>query len=250
MVAKKEPVSDKPKPIDDEFWFKYSKEIVDNAANKRDEVASKLQEGIKWLWIIYTAAATVGIALAKESYPIWTVIIIALPSFFLIVAYWLAAWVHLPERGMFHAEIPEEIKDVHERWIGVKSQRLRAAFIVFVLAALMVSFAIGVASISKQSPEYSFKASSYMTENGEEIIDIFGNLPGEIRVLVTVESASPVEGEIFKNEQTYLVNVSGQLQQSIALDFVADSYDVVIAWKGTDGVTHSLMRTVSSNSDG
>jgi hypothetical protein len=91
------PDDDAAKPaINDQFWFDYSKKLVTEAIQSRTDAGAKIQTLTIWLWGIYTASASVGVALSKMPYSPAVIILIALPVPMLIAAYWMSVWAQLP----------------------------------------------------------------------------------------------------------------------------------------------------------
>ena len=83
-----------PKPqADDQMWFDISKELVQKSVSSIEDSAAKLGTFVSWLFTIYAAGATIGVALAKGSYPAWVTGLIASPSVVLILAYLFRPYV-------------------------------------------------------------------------------------------------------------------------------------------------------------
>ncbi len=240
MTENKKPV--KP-TIDAQFWFDLSKKMVEDAASKRNEAAVKLQKFTVWLWGIYTASAAVGIALSKTSYSLPVIILIASPSTVLIFAYWLALWVQMPVPTRFDRRIPAEIRNAHKKGVKTKSLKLKWAIVLSLIAAVLVSFALIAASLSKQAVPPNFKA-YYQAIQKRDIISIAGHFPADTKIILRISAVprSTVPGA--SKELLYVTSQSGELQKNIELDFTAKKYDVEVEWQEKDGLVRSLRRTV------
>jgi hypothetical protein len=245
MCGEKEQV--RPK-VDDRFWFELSKKMVQSSPTSRNEAAAKLQTMIVWLWGIYTASATVGIALSKTSYPLSVILLIASPSVILIIAYWVAVWVQMPIRAQFDPRIPSDIRDSHNKGVQVKSWRLNCAIGLSFIAAIMVSLALIATSLSKQVTPPNFKATHH-TKEGRNLIAFSGHFPADTHVALRISPTPPAIGPLKSKELFYTVSQSGDLQLNIELDFAVKQYEVRAEWKERDGLGHSLKRIITSESE-
>lgn len=238
-----------PEMIDDNFWFELAKEIVKNGTEKRNEAGAKLQTLISWLWGIYTAGATVGISLSKTSYSLPVILLIASPSIVLIVAYWVAVWVQMPLSAKFDPRIPKDIMRAYLKGTKIKSYRLAIALSLSFIAAVLVSFALVVASLSKQVTPPNFRA-YYHAKEGHNIIALSGHFPTDkivLKITPFTRSGSP---DINKEKELLLTSLSDQSQPNIEVDFVADKYRVTAEWEDKDGLLHSLTQIVIPENKG
>ena len=235
--------AEKPKPptpqINDQFWFDLSKEWVQQSASNLDGATAKIQTMVGWLWGVYTAGATVGIALSKLSYPWWVNILIALPSVVLIAAYCLAVKAQMPIKGALAANTPLKIKMTYKEIVTSKYNRLRCSLGLSVAAAVLVAAALISASFSHQAITPNFQAYLH-TQDGRDTIALSGHFLADTYILVKI--ASPEEADGVLKELPYVTSSTGELQTNIALDSSAEEYNVTIEWK-EDGMVHSLQRT-------
>lgn len=234
----------KVKPtVDDQFWFDFSKEMVESASTTRNKAAAKLQQLIAWLWGVYTASAAVGIALSKTSYPLLVVVLIASPSAILIFAYWFTVWVQMPVKVRFDPRIPDDIKDAYMRGVKMKGRKLICAIGLSLAAALLVSIALIAASLSKQGAAPFFEAYCYK-EQKLDFIALSGQFPADKKIFLRIfpipRFGTPVESK----KIVYITTESGELNTNIKLDFIADRYEVIAKWMENDDLLHSLRRTV------
>jgi hypothetical protein len=228
-------------PLDDKYWFDFSKEMVQNSSSIPNEAAAKLQSLIVWLWGIYTASATVGISLSKTSYPLPIILLIASPSAALILAYWLAVWAQMPIHPEFCPVIPATIREAYEKSVKTKERRLAGALAISLLAALLVSGALIGSSISKQVSPPDFMVSLYEDKN-QKSFAITGHFSENTEIVLQITPLPP-SGEPAKKFQ-YLTPSSGDIQTSIALVSTANKYEVAAEWKEKDGLVRSLKRIV------
>ena len=119
--------------VGDQYWFDYSKKLVDQSQEKSEQAAAKLQNLVIWLWGIYTTFATVGFALSGKNFNFWTTFIIASASATLILVYWGTVWVQMPVLISFDPRSPTDIRNVHH--ITIHKKRIR------LIVTLVISFA-------------------------------------------------------------------------------------------------------------
>ncbi len=250
MPRREEPV--KPR-IDDKFWFERSGEWVKSSSSSRNEAAAKLQTMIVWLWGIYTASATIGMALgtalSETSYPILIIVLIASPSTVLIGAYWVAVWAQVPISVKFDPRMPDDIKKAYLKGIRAKKRKLNAALALSLLAAVLVSFAIVAAYMSKQVTPSNFQAYLYASEE-QNVLILTGHVPADIkmvhlRIIPYLRPGGPA-----KPKEDWSPTPGGKLQKRIELDSATYECKVTVEWKdeGTH-LVHSLTRTVRLKSN-
>ena len=135
--------------INDQYWFDYSEKLITNGQEVLDNAVVKIQSFVLWLWGIYTASTAIGFALSGKELALCTTLFIASPSVLLIMTYACTVWVQAPVLMKFDPRSPDDIKIVYSKNIEQKSERIKLTIILLVIAAIMVSFAIIVASIAK-----------------------------------------------------------------------------------------------------
>jgi hypothetical protein len=152
--------SSEEEPIDESFWYGLSKEWVKTAIPNLDADAAQLQTILGWLWGVYTASATIGIALSKLSYPLYVNVLIGLPSVVIIIGYWLAGWAQMPlgslmkdepaskDEYTFDPKSWQEIYSVFKKTVNAKRRRLFWVLSTSGLAAVLVAVALITASLS------------------------------------------------------------------------------------------------------
>src|SRR4051812_31436704 len=113
--------------IDDQFWFDYSKGVVQDAPTKFGDAADKLQNVVTWVWAGYTTVAVASAQLNKNVYPWWVVLAIAVPVPLLFAAYWACAWVRMPLSKAFHPAIPAEIRNAYGKAVESRKRKLLIA---------------------------------------------------------------------------------------------------------------------------
>ncbi len=153
-MADPEPVH----PIDDAYWFAYSKELVERAITSRNEQAARLQNMVVWFWGIYTASAAVGLTLGKANFGVIKTVVIALPSLLLIVAYGFAVRAQTPIDVQFESQSATKITDAYRESVKRKKALLGLAHLLSFIAGLFVGVALLVASLTKQAPSPEFAA--------------------------------------------------------------------------------------------
>jgi hypothetical protein len=159
--------------INDAYWFKYSEELLASAQQKRESAAAAIQKLVVWLWGIYTASAAVGFTLSGKELSFWPAAIIAAASGALIIVYWGTVWVQVPVKIEFDPRSPTEIESAYNKSVDIKSKRLSITLFASVIAAIMVSFALIIASVNKPvKHDYSDISTSIIKIEEKSVISI------------------------------------------------------------------------------
>ena len=236
--------SENAKPIDDEFWYAYSRKQVLDAILKRNEAAARLQTLTIWLWGIYTASATVGINLSRTAYPLPIILLIALPSPILIAAYWVTVWSQMPILTGFHPALPKSIRENYASELKNKDRKITISLIFSLLTAVLVSVALIAASLSKQTDAPNFTA-HLRAQEGKNIMTISGHMQTE-RVIIKILPAKLSDTPSKADEFPYTLSASGKLQTPpIELKAEDTEYYVTVEWKEKD-LIRSLKRAIAT----
>lgn len=131
--------------IDDEYWFAWSKELVDSAFTRRDAALDRLQKLILWLWAIYTTFAATGFALADKELDTATALTVGSASVVLILVYWSCVWAQMPIPVDFDPRSPTEIRAAHHALVKKKDRRMVVTVVLSLIAAALVAVALLVA---------------------------------------------------------------------------------------------------------
>lgn len=227
--------------IDDSYWFVWSGKVVDGALSARNDAAAKLQTLVVWLWGIYTASAAVGFALAKYSYPFWTALLVATPSWMLILAYCLAAWVQIPVLAGFDPRAPGDIEAVYNKDVRNKQLRLRMAVGASMIAATFVGIALMVAALGRGPAPGALKVRYVPGSPGMAIAscELPANTAAVLRLTTLQKGARSLPIEF-----GCLVPHSGICQWATHLTSPGDAVEANLRWRDADMVEHGL--TVSS----
>ncbi len=216
--------------INDEYWFAYSKSIVDGALRARDDAADKLQAFVAWLWVIYTAGAAVGINLGKLALAPSLALLIASPIVVLMVAYWLTVWTRMPDLVQFDPRVPEEIEHVYQHNVLAKQRRLILALACAGLSGLLVAASILVASTVKNASTPALSG-TVMHHDSATYLEVSGNTGSGTHGTVSV---------YVYNERTV-----GMLLWQQNLDLVRGEFPPV-SIKLPDPVPHNVQIELSS----
>jgi hypothetical protein len=222
--------------VNDQLWFDISKEMVQKSHVNLNNAADKLQTLVAWLWTIYTAAAAIGLALAKLLYPNWVIILIASPSIFLIAAYFLTAMVYSPTKIEFEVRTPEDIRKEFNRVSDRKFQFYFFALLNAIIATVLVATALVVASVIKQPITSYFQANLHKQE-----LAVGGQIGSS-----TTNYVIKIKGASIDIEVPEVTLATGEIDAIVALDDQPDSLDVGIQWSDSDNVTHLLQRMVTA----
>jgi len=207
-------VTNPPSPtISDQYWFDYSKSLLDGAEARRDQAAAKLQNLVLWLWGIYTSVTSIGFALSDKSLEIGPTLLIASGSAALVAVYWATVWVQMPVTIAFDPRSPTSIRRAHGDSMRRKKARLNVTLFLSLVAAFWVSGAMIVASLSKsRGTEYKFAATVEASTSGSSVM-LTGFVPDTDRVKVDVKRTEKGKEEVISS-QSYLLE-KGLLQTSI-----------------------------------
>ncbi len=223
--------------INDGYWFAWSGKAVDGALAARNDAAAKLQTLVVWLWGIYTASAAVGFALAKYSYPFWTALVVATPSWLLILAYCLAAWVQIPILAGFDPRVPKEIEAVYDREVRSKQLRLRLAVGTSMIAAAFVGTALMVAALGKGPAPGTLRVRYLLGSPGLAIASC--ELPVDTAAVLRLTSLQKGSRGL-PIEFGCLVPRSGLCQWATHITSPVDAVEANLRWRDADQVEHSL----------
>lgn len=237
--------------IDDQYWFNYSENLINNALENRNKAAATIQSFVLWLWGIYTASASIGFALSGKELASWDTLVIALASVSLIAVYGCTVWVQLPVSVGFDPRSPDEIEDVYLTNIKHKNKRLQFTLALSIVAAIMVSIALIVASIAKPSkPKEPEKAvapalSVALIQHSGEISTLSVTSLVDKAKSVTIK-LSPLDPKtvIKDNIKTYIPTEAGLVQASIPIDEKIKEILVSAEWEDANGTQMQLSRKV------
>ena len=223
--------------VDDQFWLDYAKAIVEGTLPSQHKSAAKLQTLLAWMWTIYTASASIGIALSKTSYPHAVILLIAAPSVVLVIAYWLAVYVEMPAHRTFEPNSPTDIEQVYISSVEEKKKRLDHAMIASALAALLVAAGLYAASVVKQDPTPHLQVT---VVDGKQKLSVSGSFPADtiVRFTFTLDDAGkPVDA-------TYQTSSSGRIQFAVPVSG-AKKVRVLAEWTDPDGLLRTMARVIS-----
>jgi hypothetical protein len=137
--------------LTDEYWFTYSKDLVESALKRRDEAAAKLQTLLGWFWVIYTSAAAVVATVGNRLLPTHLIIFVSAPVILLLISYWICSQAQMPRLVRFDYRRPRDIASAYEATLTCKTRWLRLAQILTASAAASVAAALFVANTIRAS---------------------------------------------------------------------------------------------------
>ncbi len=232
--------------VDDKYWFDYSEKHVSTAVERRDKAAAKLQNLVLWLWGIYTTYAAVGFVLSKKPIGLLSTILIAAASAFLIAVYWGTVWVQMPPLVHFDRKSASQIREKHGLIVKTKDIRLKVTLLLSIIAAIMVTVALIVASVSKAGQEgpNGFIAKVYSQEN-KHFIALTANIGNAEKALVAIK---PIPSRQDPSETTTFVfspTEKGLIQTSIPVSSKVNQFEVRLEWKDKSRMKTMFVRTVT-----
>ena len=235
--------------IDDAYWFAYSESLIGGAQTKREAAAAAIQKLVVWLWGVYTASAAVGFTLSGKELSFWPALIIAAASGALILVYWGTVWVQVPIQIEFDPRSPTEIKTAYNKSVKIKSRRLSITLLGSVIAAIMVSFALIVASVSKPvKRDFSDIRASIETIDGKSMVSITAWVGETKKVSLTVTPVSGKEKSGKNITNVVLPTKEGLLQTSIDLQTITFKTVLLnLQWVDKSDNQITITKTISPN---
>jgi hypothetical protein len=239
------PATVKPK-IDDQYWFNLSEKLTENAVSKRDEAAGKLQNLAVWLWGIYTASAAVGFALSGKALSLSSTLLIAGASASLIAVYWSTIWVQMPDLVNFDPRSPTDIQAAYATLVTAKHRRLNFTLGFSVLAAVLVSVALLVASVPDKVIALPNFEAVISTLSGKRTLSVTATIPDTDQVTVRVESVPNKPPSSFEYNGIFKIADKGLLQISIPLETEASAFKVITQWTTSSRTQFQISKLVES----
>ncbi len=235
--------------VDHAYWFEYSKNLLDAAQNKREAAAAAIQKLVVWLWGIYTASAAIGFALSGKELSFWPAIIIAAASGALIIVYWGTVWVQVPITVNFDPRSPTEIKEAYNKTVKEKSFRLSITLLGSVIAAIMVSLALIVASVSKPlNQDYSNISAKVAKLGGKQILSVTAWVGETDEAVVTATPllAGDKKGEVVQS--LILPSKQGLLQTSMVIPEKSAPHILLeLNWTSKSGTEIRISKSIVNN---
>ncbi|MFL5381771.1 MAG: hypothetical protein ACJ8GN_04585 [Longimicrobiaceae bacterium] len=236
-----------PRPaIGHQYWFDFSRTLVDGAISRRELAAEALQKLVIWIWGVYTAAASVGFALSGKELTLPATVLIALPSALLILVYWGTVWVQMPRLVAFDPRVPDEIEQAHRKIVEAKERRLMLTLLLSVVTAAMVSLGLVVASVGR-APRFtppSFRA-ELAREGARSRVAVTAHVGQAPRATLRVTPLGVVPARRAPMVATLIPDSGGLLQASTALPTAVDSALVELGWEAGDGLRVQVSRKAS-----
>jgi hypothetical protein len=138
--------------LTDDYWFAYSKDLVDSALKRRDEAANKLQTVLGWFWMTYTTAVATLATISHADFSAPLSIFISAPVILLLVAYWMCTQAQMPKLVRFDFRRPKAIRTAYEAALLHKSRWLAGAQVLAGLGATSVAIALFLANTHPKLP--------------------------------------------------------------------------------------------------
>jgi hypothetical protein len=237
----------KPK-IDDAYWFNYSENLVNQHQQERNEAAGKLQNLILWLWGIYTTFASVGFTLSGKDLSTGTKILIASASAALVGVYWLTVWAQMPICLEFDPRSPTEIKEAYEKSVRSKANRLNITIFASLIASIMVTTALIVASTTVIGI-YSvptFNAVMLPIDSSKTSVAVNAKISEASKVILIVEPVDSKATDVFR--YAILPDKEGSIQYSLIINRQIKEGTVSLEWETKDSKKIRLTQKIGGQS--
>lgn len=187
----------KPKPlINDFYWFEISKDLVDKAPDRINDSSQRFEKLILWLWGTYTPIIGLGSGglalLNKVDYSKFTISLLLMPCFVLLIAYWLATKAQSSFRMEFEPRSPDSIRDAYMFSLQEKGRYYRWSQLLTLAACAFVPLAILLSNISKED---KVEVSIELNKEIPNQIEISGKIPGkqEVDILINSENKRKIK---------------------------------------------------------
>ena len=236
MEAQNQDKPNKPKPtISDSYWFDVSKDLVDKAPDRINTSAASFEKLILWLWGIYTPVIGLGTTsltiFSKVDYSKLTISLLVIPSFFLLIAYWMATKAQSSFLMEFEPRSPDSIRDAFMFSLKEKGKYYKYSQLLALVSCAFIPMAILLSNISKEDKVELFIELNKETPNR---VEISGRFPGkqEVNLLINSDNVRKVK------------LIDSKLQTSLDLnDDSAKPLEVSVEWQDGD-LKQRLTRTL------
>lgn len=220
--------------VNDQYWFSYSKTLIDGALKSRDDAAATLQAFVGWLWTAYTAGAVVGVNLGKLSFALIPSLLIGSPVVALVGVYWLTVWVRTPEVIAFDPRLPKDIEHAYDHNLKVKQHRLAITLVCTALAGALTASAIVYASIAYQSAVSLQLSVRAQLDHQTRTIFVSGAVPDLPKVQLGVyefDSNTGLRGKCLTSEEiasdrgifrSMAIPISGSAAKALRVEITGD----------------------------
>ncbi len=238
-----------PEPkVNDAYWFEFAKTQADAALSNRDTAAEKLQELVKWLWPLYTAAAGVAVLFSNRVLSPRHVVLVAAAGVSLILVYWAATWVQVPKLISADPRKPDELREGFSTLVKSKHRRLMLALVLSTLAAGLVAASLAVTAGGREASEPGeleapHLAGALVRDDDATVLAVMG-LVGEAEIARLEVHESP-EGERL-TLQRLIPTDDGVVAFNLPVADGISAVRISLRWIGTDGITIQLTRTVGA----
>ncbi len=233
--------------INDQYWFEFSKLLVENAQQSREKIAEKLQALVVWLWGIYTAATSVGFALSNKDISAEILILIISGSLSLILVYWATVWVQLPIQVEFDPRSPTEIAQAYEEGMKIKNKRLKYTFLLTAFSIILVSAGfVATSTINhSNSDSYNFRAKIFDNKSKSYLaLTAFVGKVDTVKITVTPVNESGDKDMTNGKEFFFLPTDEGYIQVSWPLETTSNNLLVEFEWLNGEGTSFTLSRKI------
>jgi hypothetical protein len=236
-----------PKPtVDHQYWFDFSKKLLDGAIERRDDAADRLQKLVVWLWGIYTGAAAIGFTLAKNKLSPELTLLVGSASVALIGVYWITVWVRNPEIVVFDPRSPDDIEAAYEDLLKVKQTRLKWGLGLSLVAAALVATSLLVVSLPRNDNKIVLPtiAAQLGAVSGKRTIAVSTAIEPGVLVKISV-----LHGNENLVQEDLITSEDGTFQASLSLptnDLEAADLRVRLDWNLPDNRSVGLTAPVAA----
>lgn len=230
--------------VNDQFWFDHSKDAIVQGAERCNKAAEKLATALMWLWGIYSASVSVGVAVLDTARVESFVLVMAImPIPVLLIGYALAVWAQVPTLPEFDPRSPTEIQMAYSRSMISRRNRLTGAISCLLASSVLVSVAIIVQSTLAPEPEMFLRAAK-RTVGHCTAVAVTRHFPPNTAIRLRVIPYLP-QGQAQPREWQFISSPTGSVQVEMPLSVTSDIFEVLATWD-VDGTMRSIGTTTSS----
>lgn len=265
-------LDNKPKPgIDNQYWFDFSRLLIDKSLESYNNSAEKIKELIQWVIPIYTGTSVLGFSFSEMELTKTQSIIIISPILLLILTYLSAQSIQFSRRFEFDPRSPKEIKKAYHDLNNSKYINYIITVILTLLSTILICYSLYTFTIinNLQSNEESINTSlniTYLNDNipnkGDKIlffiegsfnIDDQPSVDENIELIVQKFSVDEEDNLILSNwtnyNLNYLIHGYFKIMFNSNEKFLSekDYLKFTLEWIGKDNNIKSISKIVNSH---
>lgn len=245
------PPQDPQPQIDAQYWFNFSKTLVDGSIERIDKSITAFGTLITAIYGLYTGANLLTLQFTNftnKALYIPALIILALPYTLLLIAQWQIASSTGPATAEFDPNSDSQIRKAYETIYTAKEEQLNAAKRLSFLAVASTGLALTAAFVLSKLPtaveqQPYLKIEYVQTRSKQHEIAVAGYIANneENRYRLTIAQQKKDSVKIVY-DHTLINTKSGEFQQSVSVAPDTLPFTATLEWK--QGGTHTITQSV------